>query len=238
MSNKNFIYIIIVCAVMVFLITGIAHSSSVTNNRLEDYCFYDTTAVDTAACDTAEVDTSSYDYVEDNVFYGIGGNIPKYDPDYDDDYAVTSVAGADFGDSRDLVMSKLKSRFGYDYTNNGASVSFFEPTLGGYDYTYGEFYFMKDKFVAAQFVRIFPLNEFVKAKKFRDSVAGQYGLKYKNIKSRIDKKGFKYYICGQVVNNRYPIMISLRKSESKGGKWYYYVYTDYFEIINSLNDEI
>lgn len=202
---------------------------------------YDTLAVDTTEYDTLAVDTvCDIDYIDDDgVIYSTWGNfVPAYNPDYDDDYAVTTVAGVDFGDSRYTAISKFKSRFGYQYIDNGTNITFYSPNVGGNDFTYGEFYFDNDMFAAAQLIKVFKSNEFAKAKQFRDLLATQYGTKYKNINSRIDKDGYKYYRCGRLVKNAYPIIIYVFKGQSKGGQMMYYVHVDYFDIDSSLNNDI
>lgn len=165
--------------------------------------------------------------------------VEEYDPDYDADYEVVSVAGVKFNDIRYNVVSKLKERFGYDnIKDNGSVFTVYEPNIGGINFKYADFFFNNSRLIAATLVKNFKLSEFNLAKKDRDAIAQQYGLKYKNIKSKIDKNGIKYYICGMVENNRYPIIITLRKGLSNGGTTYYYLEVRYFDILPSLNSDI
>lgn len=196
--------------------------------------------VDTIDYDTVAVDTADVDYIDDNdvVHSSWSDYIASVVSDYDDNYAVTSVAGVDFGDSKYNVIPKLKLRFGYNYREYGTYISFVNPTIGGNDFTFGDFYFDNNKFIAVQLIRVFKITEFTKAKQFRDMLASQYGTKYKNINSKIDKEGYKYYRCGRIVSSKYPIMIYLLKTASKSGQIMYYVHVDYFEINKSLNNDI
>lgn len=171
-------------------------------------------------------------------FVAVCGQTNEYDPDYDIDYKVTSVAGVKFGESEYSVKSDLKSHFGYDYKDYGSNIVFLDPTIGGTTYTFGDFYFSEKKFVAAKLTKIFPLNQFQKAKDFRDMVALQYGNKYANIHSQIDEHGYKYYVCGMVEDDRYPIIISIIKGEGNDGKTRYYVTVYYFNYIEALSDDI
>lgn len=225
----------IICLFLTVSIASIAISNSVqvANASVSNDYFvdYDTVAVDTVP---------DIDFIdEDGVIHSAWGEfVPAYNLDYNDDYAVTSVAGVDFGDSRYTAMSKFQSRFGYHYTDNGTNITFYSPNIGGHEFTFGEFYFDNNKFAAAQLIKVFKSNEFTKAKQFRDLLATQYGAKYKNINSCIDKNGYKYYRCGRIVKNAYPIMIYVFKGQSKGGQMMYYVHVDYFDIDSSLNNDI
>lgn len=171
-------------------------------------------------------------------FVTVFGQANEYDPDYDIDYKVTSVAGVKFGESEYSVKSDLKSHFGYDYKDYGSNILFLEPTIGGTTYTFGDFYFSEKKFAAAKLTKTFPLSQFQKAKDFRDMVAYQYGSKYANIHSKIDEQGYKYYVCGMVEDDKYPIMIFIIKGEGNDGKLRYYVTVSYFNFIEALSDDI
>ena len=224
-----------------FLLFTLVSALSYSINPFKDKMFaVDTINPDTLILDTVAVDTADIDYIDDNgvIHSSWGDFILAIGPDYDDDCAVTSVAGVEFGDSKYKVIPKLQSRFGYDYREYGTYISFTNPTIGGNDFTFGYFYFDDSKFAAAQLIRVFKTSEFTKAKQFRDMLASQYGKKYKNINSKIDADGYKYYRCGRVVNSKYPIMIYLFKAASKGGQLMYYVHVDYFEINKSLNNDI
>ncbi len=164
----------IICLFLTVSIASIAISNSVqvANASVSNDYFvdYDTVAVDTVP---------DIDFIdEDGVIHSAWGEfVPAYNLDYNDDYAVTSVAGVDFGDSRYTAMSKFQSRFGYHYTDNGTNITFYSPNIGGHEFTFGEFYFDNNKFAAAQLIKVFKSNEFTKAKQFRDLLATQYGAK-------------------------------------------------------------
>lgn len=166
------------------------------------------------------------------------GQNNEYDPDYDIDYKVTSVAGVKFGESEYSVKSDLQSHLGYNNKDFGAYIEYYEPTIGGINFTFGDFYFANKKLAAAELTKIFPLNQFQKAKDFRDMVALQYGSKYANIHSNIDRNGYRYYVCGMVEDDRYPIVISIIKGEGKDGKTRYYVMVNYYNVTEALNDDI
>lgn len=171
-------------------------------------------------------------------FFTVFGQTNEYDPDYDIDYKVTSVAGVKFGAPEYSVKSELRSRLGYNNKDFGSYITYFEPTIGGTTYNFGDFYFADGKFVAAELTKVFPLSQFQKAKDFRDMVALQYGMKYENIHSKIDNNGYKYYVCGMVEDDRYPILISLLKGKSNDGKIRYYVTVEYYSIQEALRDDI
>lgn len=246
LRSRHIIYLA-VCLMASFVVSLNAHSFSKKMNYSDAYeDTIDTGDVDTIdTVDFSNAETFNIDSIgADGTIYAAGktfsllGDMKFYNPDFDEDYAVKSVAGVEFGTKRYSAIEKFKSRFGYSYTDNGTYVTFREPSIGGNDFSYAEFYFKGDTFCAACLTRLFELSDFNKAKAFRDRLATQYGNKYENIKSRIDKAGFKYYLCGMVENGRYPIWIGIEKSQSKGGKTYYYVSISYYDFEVSLKSDI
>ncbi len=164
----------------------------------------------------------------------------EYDPDYDLDYEVVSVAGVKFYESKSKATSEFNSRFGIlGSEDSGSYITYYDnPTIGGIKFSYASFYFTSDKFTAASLVKHFSVNEFNKAKEFRDIVAAQYRQKYRNMKSFVDSFGRRAYKCGMVENNRYPILIYISKGKSNGGQMRYYVYVDYYDSTESVNGDI
>ena len=179
-----------------------------------------------------EVDTVCADTID--------GDWDEYNPDYDDEYAVTSVAGIEFGDDRSTVMSQLHSRFGYSEEDEGNIVTFLNINVGGIQYNYAEFYFLKEKFVGAVLTKYFSINNFQTAKNYRDRIARQYGQKYRNITSEIDRNGMKYYLCGRLDYGFYPIIIDIQKSRGRDGVYRYYLKVKYnaYLIYAALESDI
>lgn len=228
--RKNIYYVVPLLIMVLLMLNHIVYGNvnhdmhyNYIANTDDDNWIYDE---DTIAVDTVAVDT--IDFYE------------EYNPNYDNDYAVTSVAGIDFGDSKETVMSELHSRFGYDDKDEGNMITFYEISIGGVDYSFAHFFFLKGKFVSATLTKYFPVNNFQAAKNYRDRIARQYGSKYRNIISRTDKNGIKYYLCGRLDVFLYPIEILLEKTKGKDGISRYYVSVNYYShrINAALNDDI
>ena len=218
-------------SIFAILLISLCFAITKGNAQYNTYNEYDECdTIDTAYVDTAAVDTVDFDDLDP---------VDWYNPDYDPTYKVTSVAGVDFGSSRYSVLSKLKERFGYSYRENGNCISFMDVNIGGFEYEFAEFHFSRNGLCYVQLQKHFDVNKFDKAKIFRDNIASSYGRKYKNIKSRIDDRTkIKYYVCGMMENRKYPIVIDLIKSTSKGGQTFYYVTVDYFTMDDAVNDDI
>ncbi len=185
--------------------------------------------------DEDDIDLSPPDTsIVDGGFFGF-----VYEPDLDVEYKVTSVAGIRFGMDKYSAHFMLKNRFGYHYKEDGNIITYYNITIGSIEYEFADFYFSNKGLCSVRLSKHFALSQFEKAKQMRDDIAYCYGLKYKNIKSRVDQKTkIKYYVCGMVENHAYPIIINLEKSTSKGGDSFYYVIVEYFSKDDSIKDDI
>ena len=184
--------------------------------------------------DTCAVDTIEGDVYGDEESY-------EYDPDFDDKYEVASVVGLPFGVSRSLALSTLHSRFGYEDRDEGNCVTFSDNvSVGGINYSYASFFFYDDKLVAASLVKYFSVKNFQMARDFRDQIAKQYPMKYKNLKWHVDKNGIKCYVGGKLDFIWYPINIFISKEKGRDGIMRYYVTVNYFShrISSALNEDI
>ena len=192
-----------------------------------------------SSVDVLDDDTCAIDTIEGEV-YGDEESY-EYDPDFDDKYEVTSVVGLPFGVSRSFALSTLHSRFGYEDRDEGNCVTFSDNvSVGGISYSYARFFFYDDKLVAASLVKFFSVNNFQMARNFRDKIAKQYQMKYKNLKSHVDKNGFKNYVGGKLDFIWYPINIFISKEKGMDGIMRYYVTVNYFShrISSALNEDI
>ena len=124
--------------------------------------------------------------------------------------------------------------------SNDFIVTFLNINVGGIQYNYAEFYFLKEKFVGAVLTKYFSINNFQTAKNYRDRIARQYGQKYRNITSEIDRNGMKYYLCGRLDYGFYPIIIDIQKSRGRDGVYRYYLKVKYnaYLIYAALESDI
>lgn len=225
MNSTKIIILCAICAQALICIVSCNYAKAQIVNNYDDV--WDEDAVDTAAVDTVDWE----DYSE----------VSHYDPDFDDIFKVTSVAGVSFGTSRSTALSALRSRFNYSDVDEGNCVTFWDDvSIGGINYNYARFYFIDDKLAAASLVKYFSIKNFQAAKNLRDRIAGQYHMKYRNMYSNTDHNGIKFYQCGRLDFIWYPIKIYINKGKGVDGIMRYYVTVDYFshKIGSALNEDI
>lgn len=225
MNSTKIIILCAICAQSLICIVSCNHAKAQIVSNYDDVWDEDAVDVDTAAVDTVDCEVS------------------HYNPDFDDRFKVTSVAGVSFGTSRSSALSALRSRFNYNDVDEGNCVTFYDDvSIGGVNYNYARFYFNNDKLVAASLVKYFSIKNFQAAKNLRDRIAGQYLMKYRNMYSNTDHNGIKFYQCGRVdlMLFRYPIAIYITKSKGRDGIMRYYVTVDYYsyKMSSALNEDI
>ena len=169
--------------------------------------------------------------------------IIKTTPNYDETNAVKSVAGCVFGDSRQDVIAKFRSKADDMIDSNAHSVLFKDVSFGGQHFKRGILYFINDKFVACTFESEFYTFRYEEAKATYDVICSQYNRKYTNgvsVSSETDDMLSTYGMLQDDYENGKipPIIIHLQKSVSRGGDMYYYVSVSYFiERLKTMYDD-
>ena len=118
---------------------------------------------------------------------------------------------------------------------------FYRVKIGGSIYDYATFYFLPDKgLVSVNLSRVFQSWQEEDAKEFYESAVAQYKSKYTNLHQNKEED---YAFCGAYTDDYKdmpPIVISRKKSLSRGGEMKYYVDINYFlkRLSGLYNDEI
>ncbi len=166
-------------------------------------------------------------------------------PNYDEANAVKSVAGCVFGDTRQNVTNKFRSKADNIIDSDSHSVMYSGVSFGGNHFKRGTLYFINDKFVACKFETEFYTWRYEEAKATYDGLCAQYDRKYTNGSHFDEDKDNMFSAYGMLQDDyegglMYPIVISIHKGVSQGGDSYYYVSVSYFERRRSAiyDDEI
>ncbi len=166
-------------------------------------------------------------------------------PDYSKANAVTSVASCVFGDTRQNVTNKFRSKADHYLTSDSHSAMYGDVKVGGNRFKRGILYFLNDKFVACKFEIEFHTWKYEEAKATYEAIRSQYDRKYTNGR-HVDKDKDNMFSAYGMFQDDYeggkmcPIIISLQKGVSQGGDTYYYVSVSYFEgrLKTLYDDEI
>lgn len=165
----------------------------------------------------------------------------KNSPDYAEENKVTGVAGVKFGDSRESVRRVISAKADDLLESDSHSLMFYRVKIGGSIYDYATFYFLPDKgLVSVNLSRVFQSWQEEEAKDFYESAVAQYKSKYTNLHQNKEED---YAFCGAYTDDYKdmpPIVISRKKSLSRGGEMKYYVDINYFlkRLSGLYNDEI
>lgn len=166
-------------------------------------------------------------------------------PDQDVANAVKSVAGCEFGDSKQNVTAKFRSKSQTLLSSTDNEVIYYGVTIGGTYFKRASLYFMNNKFVACLFDTEYDTWRKDKAITHYQNLCAQYGRKYSNgLNSDDDPENMKSYYG--MLQSDYedgtttPIVITMKKGESRGGDTYYYVTVSYFmrRLQQLFDDEI
>lgn len=167
------------------------------------------------------------------------------DPDYDSVNYVSGVAGCKFGDSRQNVIAKFRSKAQDLIESTSNSVLYSGVSFGGNYFKRGTLYFINDKFISCEFETEFYTWDYDDAKMRYEGLCAQYGGKYTNGRNYNDDKEHLISYYGMLQEDYEkekcpPIIISLKKGISRGGTAYYYVTLSYFQgrLKSLYNDEI
>lgn len=170
-------------------------------------------------------------------------------PDYQESNRVTGVAGLKFGDTKASVEAKAKSKWLQRATDEHSS-TYIGVSVGGVSYEALTLYYKYDNtkkcevLVAADMQKHFSTFDYAEAEAAFNSVRSTYNNKYTNEHFAEDGNeklaGYGMMTPDYVNETLTPILISLRKSLSKGGEFYYYVTVSYFleNAKNLYDDEI
>jgi hypothetical protein len=153
------------------------------------------------------------------------------DPNYSEENKVTGVAGVKFGDSREIVRKVITAKAEQLLESDMYSLNFYKVKIGGLTYDYATFYFAPGKgLISVNLQSSFYSWQEEEAEMVYEGLTTQYGRKYTNLKVLADEPEEKASACGAYVDDYdyLPIIISLRKSLSRGGDIRYYVQVDYY----------
>ena len=162
-------------------------------------------------------------------------------PDYAEENKVTGVAGVKFGDSRESVKRVIETKSSQILESDSHHIIFSKTKVGGITYSYAEFYFLPGRgLVAVNLSKSFYSWQEEEAKAMFDNLVAQYKSKYTNLKENDEGT---YAFCGAYTDDYKdmpPIVISRKKSLSRGGDMMYYVDVNYYlnNISGLYNDEI
>ena len=154
----------------------------------------------------------------------------------------TRVCGVVFGMSYEKAEEILKKSHGEkSVLSDKDELVYYDFRMGNHTFNDATFYFQYSEyggsyFSEAVFSRHFDLDRKERAYNFMENVAYTLSLKYKNIISKYDDDGYKYYLCGSnpFNENEYLIELNIDKSKSKGGDYFYYV-TLYYGPVNFVD---
>lgn len=161
--------------------------------------------------------------------------------DYAEENKVYGVAGVKFGDNKESVKRIILTKSENIVESDAHHMTFGKVKVGGLIYTYGEFYFLQGKgLVAVSLSKVFKSWQEEEAKVFYENIVSQYKGKYTNFKENQDGD---YAFCGAYMEDykdMLPIVISRKKSLSRGGDMMYYVEVSYYiqRLSGLYNDEI
>lgn len=156
-----------------------------------------------------------------------------------------SVAGVSLGDEYSRVESLLEYRYGTTFSKEHNEICYYEINIGGINYDSASFDFIyrsatRDRRLNGVFLSShFKLSELEQAKRYRDRIAELYAKKYYDMESLNNDDGFKIYRCALNADREFfMILISLKKSVSKGGDTFYYVTVSYGPQYEESTDDI
>lgn len=181
------------------------------------------------------------DYIWNQFAKSFNENAKGTSLDYAEENKVIGVAGVKFGDSRETVKKIISAKSDGVGESDTHQITFYNVKVGGAVYTYAEFYFMEGKGLAAvNLSKVFSSWQEEEAKAFYDNAVSQYRRKYTNL---VENEKGDYAFCGAYTNDYTdipPIVISRKKSLSRGGDMKYYVDVSYFvqRLSGLYNDEI
>lgn len=153
---------------------------------------------------------------------------------------VTSVAGLNFGTSKQAAISYLKSHFGTPEEQSGDYIRFKDKVVGGRKYNFLEFYFSKGVFVSATLQNCFPSYGSEQCEMDYNQIVEQYKNKYsQNKEKRFGDDPDEYWVFGQdKTKSYYAICIYKYKSNSIDGRLLWYTMVEYYRDYQSENDDI
>ncbi len=153
----------------------------------------------------------------------------KTGPDYDEKNKVTSVAGVNFGDSKENVKRVISAKSDRLLQSDEYSLNFYKVRVGGTTYEYAKFYFKKGEgLVSVNLQQPFRSWRKEEALMMYENTKSVYQRKYTNYRDVVDEDENKGGVCGAYEDGYMPIIISFTKSLSQGGDIMYYVQVDYF----------
>ena len=162
---------------------------------------------------------------------------------YNETNAVKSVAGCEFGDTKQNVTAKFRSKTKDCIDVDAHSITYSGVSFGGHYFKRGTLYFKHDKFVACTFETEFYTWKYEEAKATYESICSQYNRKYTNGQTLSNDSDKMISFYGMLQSDYEdgtlpPIIISMKKGVSRGGDTYYYVTVSYFqERLKALYDD-
>ena len=164
-------------------------------------------------------------------------------PDYSEENKVYGVGGVKFGDDMVAVRRVIASKSDRLSDSDSHTLTYYKTKIGGSTYDFASFYFIQGKgLVSVTLQNAFYSWRKEEAEMAYEGVISQFKRKYSNFKVRQDEVDDKMCTCGAYVDgyDYPPIIITFRKSLSKGGDIMYYVMVTYYEMrrSNMYDDEI
>lgn len=168
-------------------------------------------------------------------------------PDYQESNRVTGVAGFKFGDTKASVEAKAKSKWGVKGGDEHSSI-YYNVTIGGVKYDALTLYYRYDDtkkdnvLIAADLQKHFSTYNYNEAVESFNNIRSLYSNKYTN-EHFFEDDDVKTAMYGMLTpeyqdEKMPPITITMRKSLSNGGAFFYYVTVSYYIYnINSLYDD-
>jgi hypothetical protein len=164
-------------------------------------------------------------------------------PDFAEENKVTGVAGVKFGDSRENVRRVISAKSQELLESDSHSLKYYKVKIGGVTYDYATFYFTADKgLISVNLQKPFHSWRQEEAEMAYKDIISQYKRKYTNFKVLKDEPEEKAGDCGAYTDDYdyKPILITFRKSLSRGGDIMYYIQVEYYynRRSNLYDDEI